>query len=110
MQVLWPHPTVAAVAKQQTILHLLLLNYKHQCGFYPATGKRYSVDKTTGESTWVDQHHSGEEVVKQAGTPQEPAIATEEKVLETHAIHTDPATGKRYSIDKITGESMWLDE
>ena len=29
---------------------------------------------------------------------------------ETHEVHTDPVTGKRYSINKNTGESTWVVE
>ena len=29
---------------------------------------------------------------------------------DTVDIYTDDATGKRYSIDKLTGSSKWLDE
>ena len=42
----------------------------HKVHVDPATGKRYSIDKSTGESTWVVQHHSDEEIVKQVGTPR----------------------------------------
>jgi hypothetical protein len=71
----------------------------------PATGKHYSVDKDTGQSTWVVQNRGDEQLVNHIET-----IEKEGKALATREIHTDPATGKRYSIDKNTGESRWVVE
>jgi hypothetical protein len=71
----------------------------------PATGKAYSVDENTGESTWVVQNREDEQLVNHTET-----IEKEGKALATREIHTDPATGKRYSVDKNTGESRWVVE
>ena len=70
----------------------------HEVHTDPATGKRYSIDKNTGESTWVVQNHTDEKAVKHTGTCSstfnEPTIVMEEKALKVHKVHTDPATGK----------------
>jgi hypothetical protein len=41
-------------------------------------------------------------------TPKEPTLEYPETVVETHEVHTDPATGKRYSINTQTGKSTWV--
>jgi hypothetical protein len=55
-----------------------------------ATGRRYSVNMNTGESTWLDEKGEGG--------------------AEEEQVHVDEATGRRYSVNTNTGESTWLDE
>ena len=63
------------------------------------TGKRYSVNNASGESTWLnDKDENVENVFKD--DQDEAAVA----------IHRDNTSGRRYSVNLKTGESTWMDD
>jgi hypothetical protein len=60
---------------------------------YDAAGRRYSHNKSTGETKWIDD--------------EEEVVVKEEEEEEIEVL-TDEATGGKYFINRVTGESEWL--
>ena len=78
-----------------------------------ADGRRYSYNKQTGISLWLDGDPEVELEVKgqrkEQEEPQEEGKSQEETSQNELEIEIDEASGRRYSYNKQTGISLWLD-
>jgi hypothetical protein len=73
-----------------------------------ADGRRYSYNKQTGISLWLDGDPEVELEVE-GQKPQEEGKLQEETSQNELEIEIDEASGRRYSYNKQTGISLWLD-
>ena len=78
-----------------------------------ADGRRYSYNKQTGVSLWLDGDPELELEVegqlKEQRKEQEEGKSQEETSQNELEIEIDEASGRRYSYNKQTGISLWLD-
>jgi hypothetical protein len=66
-----------------------------------ATGRRYSYNKNTGETEWMDDDET-------EGAEESVTLYENENEVEINVI-VDESTGRRYSYNKNTGETEWMD-
>ena len=80
-----------------------------------ASGKRYSYNKRTGETSWMDPEVKEERRGEGTDDGEEKEGDTKIKVgdggkqEEKLVIAIDAATGRQYSYDPATGTSLWID-
>ena len=73
------------------------------------TGRKYSYNRTTQETLWLDEEKKVDEKVDEVADSG--SFGTEgEGEIDENSIHVDTTTGHRYSYNKETGEAIWLSD